>query len=62
MDNFANKPVETDDQEAARDVYRAILEIADTELASKLTTIVTDALMAKYRKGLDDGCKIGRGE
>ncbi len=55
-----NMKVIYDDQEAAKEVYRAILEVTDTELADKLTVVVTDALMAKYKKGLTDGTEIGR--
>ena len=49
-----------DDQEAAREAFRTILEVTDMELADRLTAVVADALMAKYRKGLTDGTEIGR--
>ena len=38
--------------------FRLILQIEDAELAKELTAAVADALMAKYRKGLDDGSEI----
>ena len=44
---------------AARKTYELILRIEDTKLAQELTAVVTDAFMAKYKKGLDDGYEIG---
>ena len=44
--------------DADRLAFRLILEIENAELANKLTAAVADALMAKYRKGLDDGSEI----
>jgi len=38
--------------------FELICQIGDMELAKQLTEAVADALMAKYRKGLDDGSKI----
>tara|TARA_R110000787_G_scaffold279803_1_gene390149 strand:+ start:308 stop:493 length:186 start_codon:yes stop_codon:yes gene_type:complete len=60
--SIVNSKVILDDQDAARECFRLILDIDDKELADALTTVVSDALMAKYRKGLDDGCNIGRGK
>lgn len=42
--------------------FALICKVEDAELAKDLTAAVSDALIAKYRKGLDDGCKIGSGE
>tara|TARA_R100001510_G_C7651316_1_gene208976 strand:+ start:2117 stop:2290 length:174 start_codon:yes stop_codon:yes gene_type:complete len=39
--------------------FRLIWQIADEELAKDLTAAVSDAIMAKYKKGLDDGLAIG---
>jgi len=60
--SIANKPVILDDQDAARECFRLILNMDNTDLADELTAAISDALMAKYRKGLNDGCKIGRGQ
>jgi hypothetical protein len=38
--------------------FKLICQIEDMELAKQLTEAVADALMAKYRKGLDDGSEI----
>ena len=48
----------TMNNDADRLAFRLILEIENAELANKLTAAVADALMAKYRKGLDDGSEI----
>jgi len=58
--NFENQPVITDDQEAARAAFALTHEIKDDVLASKISAAISDALMAKYKKGLDDGYKINR--
>lgn len=54
-----NQEVITDANIAARKTYELILRIEDTKLAQELTAVVTDAFMAKYKKGLDDGYEIG---
>ena len=60
--SIVNSKVILDDQDAARECFRLILDMDNSELADQLTAALSDALMAKYRKGLDDGCKIGRGK
>lgn len=60
--SIADKPVILDDQDAARECFSLIHKIDNSNLADLLTAAISDALMAKYRKGLDDGCKIGRGQ
>tara|TARA_R110000751_G_scaffold292194_1_gene399496 strand:- start:252 stop:443 length:192 start_codon:yes stop_codon:yes gene_type:complete len=60
--NFENQPVITDDQEAARAAFALTHEIEDDVLATKISIAISDALMAKYKKGLDDGLDIGRGK
>ena len=60
--SIVNSKVILDDQDAARECFRLILDMDNSELADALTAALSDALMAKYRKGLDDGCNIGRGK
>lgn len=38
--------------------FELICKIEDEQLAKDITAAVADALMAKYRKGLDDGSEI----
>ena len=57
--SIVNKPVILDDQDAARECFRLILDIDNSELADALTAALSDALMAKFREGLDKGCEIG---
>ena len=57
LDKKMNKSVmsELHDTEA----FALICKVDDEVLARKLTIAVSDALTAKYRKGLSDGCEIG---
>lgn len=57
-----NPPVITHDQEAARAAFALTHEIEDDVLATKISAAISDALMAKYKKGLDDGFEILRGK
>ena len=58
--SIVNQPVITNDREAAKKVFELILQIQDVQLAEQLTAVATDALIAKYKKGIDDGFKIGK--
>ena len=46
-------------KDLSREAFRLILEIENEDLAEKLTEAVSDALMAKFREGIDKGCEIG---